>query len=124
MPSFKIKGTVKLLTDVESRETRSGKTFCKRTLVLNVAGARNTTHDVAFVITDNNLKFFDEAQPGLDVEVSAFLSAREWQGRWFNDLEAYGMTVLREQGTAPATPPPAAAPAPAPAEDPNNDLPF
>ena len=53
---------------------------------------------MAFNVRDvqNRIERF-ESLIGKDVEVSFDINARENQGRWFNDIEAWGVMELGEQ---------------------------
>ena len=73
-------------------------------------------------------------QVGEELTVSFDIDAREWNGRWFNDIRAWKVERVSEAGAAPA-PAEAAAPAPAidapfpspsdaPAQESVDDLPF
>lgn len=84
------------------------------------------------VFGEDRLKEFD-IKVGDELTVSFDIDAREYNGRWYNDLRAW--RVVRTNASAPAAPaaaPAAAAPAapvaspaaPASAEDENGDLPF
>lgn len=75
----------------------------------------------------------DRYQVGDSVKVSFNLRAREYNGRWYNDIRVWRITPAGQGAPAGSFQPMAtSAPAPAPAptiddlpeDDPNNDLPF
>ena len=83
---------------------------------------------------DEKVAELDRFQVGDSVKVSFNLRAREFNGRWYNDIRVWRITPAG-QGTGASsgawqTRQPAQAPAPAPtlddlpADDPNQDLPF
>ena len=84
------------------------------------------------VFGEDRLKEFD-IKVGDELTVSFDIDAREYNGRWYNDLRAW--RVVRANASAAAAPAGAPAPAapaapiaspeaPAPAGDENGDLPF
>ena len=84
------------------------------------------------VFGEDRLKEFD-IKVGDELTVSFDIDAREYNGRWYNDLRAW--RVVRANASAAAAPAGASAPAapaapiaspeaPAPAGDENGDLPF
>ena len=67
------------------------------------------------VFGEDRLKEFN-IQVGDELTVSFDIDAREYNGRWYNDLRAW--CVQRAQGAAPVAPADAAADIPAPTADP------
>lgn len=90
------------------------------------------THDqyprkcVFNVFGEDKLKEFN-IQVGDELTVSFDIDAREYNGRWYNDIRAWRVTRGAAAATAPAPVPEADIPAPtapAPAADAVDDLPF
>ncbi len=114
---------------------RTGNSWMTQEYVIEVPG-QYPRKMVFNVFGEDRIKLFN-IQNGEDITVSFDIDAREYQGRWFNDIRAYN--VVRAQagipqatipGTAPAAAAPAAEAAPfppadsAPAEGSTDDLPF
>ena len=79
------------------------------------------------VFGEDRLKEF-HIQAGEVLTVSFDIDAREYNGRWYNDIRAWRVVrgeVAPAQGAAPADiPAPAAPAAPAAVNEPEDDLPF
>ncbi len=81
------------------------------------------------VFGEDRLKEFN-IQVGAEVTVSFDIDAREYNGRWYNDIRAWRVVpataapVSAAPVPADIPAPTAAAPAAAPANDPVDDLPF
>lgn len=107
--SHKITGTVHKIFDTV--ESSSG--FRSREFVLSVPDG-NYTQFIKFRVIKERCDILDHFS-GLEVEVTFNIRGREWNEKYFNDLEAWGIQAVgipkQEQATAPqpqtAPPPPA-----------------
>lgn len=87
MPYLSIKGRISHLGDVESKTTRNGNTWLKQLVVILINGPRNTYHEIAFMAQGNTVNSLEPFREGDEVEVSGYISAREYNGRYYNDVE-------------------------------------
>ncbi len=87
MPYLSIKGRISHLGDVESKTTRNGNTWLKQLVVILINGQRNTYHEIAFMAQGNTVHSLEAFREGDEVEVSGYISAREYNGRYYNDVE-------------------------------------
>lgn len=87
MPYLSIKGRISHLGDVESKTTRNGNTWLKQLVVVLISGPRNTYHEIAFMAQGNTVNSLEAFREGDEVEVSGYISAREYNGRYYNDVE-------------------------------------
>ena len=110
------------VTDVTSGTSQAGKDWTKGTVIIEQADG-NYTEKYAMQVFDEKIEVV-KAHVGKDVDIKFTIKAREYNGRWYNDLRFQYVTA-QENRTAPA-PAPAPAPKPAPAkeDDPDADLPF
>ena len=118
---------------------RTGNPWMTQEYVLEVPG-QYPRRMVFNIFGEDRIKQFN-IQMGQDYTVSFDIDAREYQGRWFNDIRAYNVVAAVAMGAAPAAAPmagaapfppqqaaPSAAPFP-PAQEPAgegsaDDLPF
>ena len=118
MAYLNVKGKISHLSEITTKQTRNGGEWSKQTVVILIPGPRNTYHEVAFMAQGNTVHSLEAFREGDEVAVSGYISAREYNGRYYNDVELSAITLAN--GTAQTTP--AEKPAPAPKKD--EDLPF
>lgn len=87
MPYLSIKGRISHLGDVETKTTRNGNTWEKQLVVILISGQRNTYHEIAFMAQGNTVHSLEAFREGDEVEVSGYISAREYNGRYYNDVD-------------------------------------
>ena len=127
--------TGKIIAVMEARggvSSRTGNQWKVQEFVLEVPG-QYVRHMLFSVFGEDRLNQFN-IQQGQDYTVSFDIDAREYNGRWFNEIRAYNVTrgQVQPAGGPGATPfPPASGPtAPfPPAQEPSgegsaDDLPF
>jgi hypothetical protein len=87
---MKIKGKLKLITNERSGTSTNGNSWRNLTMVITTDATYNP--DIAFTIGN---KIYDDVKRiaiGGNVEVEYNLKSREWQGKWFTDVEAWKVT--------------------------------
>lgn len=96
MEEMKMEGTIKWVLDYKTGVgASSGKSWSKQSYVMAKASTSGTYIDyVTFdVWGDDRIKEFD-LKVGDRVEVSLDINAREYNGRWYNDIRVYRVTHL------------------------------
>ena len=96
MPYLSIKGRISHLGDVESKTTRNGNTWLKQLVVILINGQRNTYHEIAFMAQGNTVHSLEAFREGDEVEVSGYISAREYNGRYYNDVDLSSIVPIGE----------------------------
>ena len=131
--------TGKIIAVLQARSgvsQRTGNSWMTQEYVMEVPG-QYPRHMVFNIFGEDRIKQFN-IQVGEDVTVSFDIDAREFNGRWYNDIRAYnvvrGAAPMATAPGAPFAPQPAAAPQDAtspfpPAQEPAgegsaDDLPF
>lgn len=110
----RVKGIISHLGEIESGTTQSGFDWARQTVVLDVASFNNTFSKIALVAQNDRVNDLAQYQIGDRVEVGYSVTAREWNGKWYNNVDLVNIKFLDE--VAAAAPAPQAAPvAPAPA---------
>ena len=121
---FEIKNCKVLeVTDFTSGTSQSGKDWKKATVIVEQADG-NYTETYAMQAFDDKIDVVN-GFIGQAVDIKFTIKAREYNGRWYNDLRFQYVSPVEQAKPAPA-PAPKAEPAPAPAQedDPDGDLPF
>ncbi len=104
--------TGKIIAVMEARggvSSRTGNQWKVQEFVLEVPG-QYVRHMLFSVFGEDRLNQFN-IQQGQDYTVSFDIDAREYNGRWFNDIRAYNV-VPAAPAVAPGVAPEAAAPFP------------
>lgn len=133
MATYKSTGRICHISDVQSGTSKSGYEWQRLTLVLEIQGYHGSTTKQAFQVTGEDVDDILSYNVGEQVAVTWSLYAREWNGRWFNDVSLVKIE-LQEHAEQPAAATPAR-PQAEPAmqfhnpeslnpEDNPNDLPF
>ena len=133
MALFYQKGTISDFSEVQSGTTQSGKEWQRMTLILDTPGFQGAVYKMVFQVSGDHVKDVLLFNRGDKVEIGFSMYAREWNGKWYNNVDLVEIAPLeteKQEQPTPAAPAPKAAPkaAPAPAapeaDDPNQDLPF
>lgn len=110
MAIVKERGTITFMSDVQSGVAQSGNPWYRQTIVVDVAGFNGSYRKVALQASGNIVGYLEDAQIGDKVEVSYQVTAREYQGRWYNNVDLYKVEFLEpampqmQQPVAPAYP--------------------
>ena len=124
MPSFEIEGKLLKKYDTESKSAK----FQAREFVLEIQDG-NYPQFIKFQLTQDRCSLIDSCEEGQTIKVHFDLRGREWQGRYFTNLNAWRIEKpAAEPAAAPAAggndfdfPTASDEPPAAPA---NDDLPF
>lgn len=128
--------TGRIIAVLEARSgvsARTGNTWKTQDYVIEESMGQFPKRMVFNVFGEDNIQRFN-IQMGQELTVSFDVNAREYNGRWFNDIRAWNVVPAAPAagapvaaGTAPAAAAPVAAPATSTfesAEDSSSDLPF
>jgi len=122
MPTFEIEGKLLRKFDAESKSA----SFQAREFVIEVPDG-NYPQYIKFQLTQDRCAAIDPHKEGESIKVHFDLRGREWQGKYFTNLNAWRI----EKAGSPASAPPAAADPdydfPTASDEPahvNEDLPF
>ena len=108
-----VKGIISQFGQVESGTTQKGNSWSRQVVVLDVAGFGNSFSKIALTAQNQRVEELQDYQIGDRVEVGYSVTAREWNGKWFNNVDLINIKFLDE--VASAAPAPQTAPvAPAP----------
>ena len=103
-----VKGIISQFGQVESGTTQNGNSWSRQVVVLDVAGFGNTFSKIALTAQNQRVEELQNYQIGDRVEVGYSVTAREWNGKWFNNVDLVNINFIEE--FAPAAPAPQVAP--------------
>jgi single-strand DNA-binding protein len=116
MSSYELKGKIKAIFPTEQKTDK----FKSRDFVVETEG--DYPQMVKFQINQDKCNILDNFKEGQEVEVSFNLRGREWNGKYFTNLEAW--KVFGVQGETAAAQKKEAVEAEVVGDDDNLDLPF
>ena len=93
---YKVQGTVKHVEDVETFEGRNGGSYRKQNIVLEETDDRGRTDYVQLRAFGEAVEETEDLREGEAVSVTFAITAREYNGRWYNDLN-----IIHVRRTAP-----------------------
>lgn len=128
-------GRISEMSEVQSGTSRNGYEWQRMTLVIEIPGFQGAVTKLSFQVSGDSVKDVLLHNIGDMVDVSWIIYAREWNGKWYNNVDLVKIRYQDDAQPAPAHQPAApaqAAPQPQlfqkqesldPADNPD-DLPF
>lgn len=109
MAIVKERGTITFMSEVQSGMSQNGNPWYRQTIVVDVAGYNGSYRKVALQANGNVVGYLEGAMIGDKVDVSYQVTAREWNGKWYNNVDLYKVEFLEDvqqiqQPVAPAYP--------------------
>ena len=137
--ALELEGTIRQKLGVQSGMSSRGS-WSKQEFVLEYPDGNFTSQVCMLAFGQDKVQELDKYRVGDRVKVSFNLKSREYNGRWYTDIQIWRIAPAGTVASAPAAPaapaaapvqqapPPFQAPAPSlddmPADDPSDDLPF
>ena len=128
MALYYSKGTISHMSEITSGTSTSGRDWARMTIMIDIPGYQGSISKLSFQVGTDRISDVQEFKIGDKVEIGWSIYAREYKGRWYNNVDLVNIKSLGVQADAPAP-----APAPAPAVEPypancfepqSDDLPF
>jgi hypothetical protein len=104
MAIVKERGTITFMSEVQSGVAQSGNPWYRQTIVVDVAGYNGSFRKVALQASGNVVGDLEGANVGDKVEISYQVTAREWNGKWYNNVDLYKVEFLEPQMQQPVAP--------------------
>ena len=130
--ALELEGTIRQKLGVQSGTSARGA-WAKQEFILEFPDGNYTSQACFTAWGQDKVQELDKYQVGDRVKVSFNLKSREYNGRWYNDLQIWriapaGADVPQQPAAASYQAAPQAPPAPSlddmPADNPEDDLPF
>ena len=133
MAIYQSRGRIFDMSEVQSGTSKNGYEWQRMTITLEIPGFQGSVFKQVFQVSGDNVNDVSLYNIGDRVEISWSMYAREWNGRWYNNVDLVKIKSLDEQKQEEKTSPAPAPKQPAifdqpqesldPADNPN-DLPF
>ena len=126
MALYYSKGTISHMSEITSGTSTSGRDWARMTIMIDIPGYQGSISKLSFQVGTDRISDVQEFKIGDKVEIGWSIYAREYKGRWYNNVDLVNIKSLGVQADAPApAPAPAVEPYPANCFEPqSDDLPF
>lgn len=105
-----VKGIISHMGEIQQGTSQGGYDWARQTIVIDVHSFNGTFSKIALTAQNQRVDDLQEYQIGDRVEIGYSVTAREYQGKWFNNVDLVNIKFLDE--VAQAAPAPVAQPAP------------
>lgn len=97
-------GVINYKSKVETGTSKAGKEWQKQTIVLTCRG-KSADYNIAFSVFGDKVNDCNAFNLGEMVKVGFFINAREFNGKWYNDVSLYSIERAYQDAapTAPQT---------------------
>ncbi|MBL1233219.1 MAG: hypothetical protein CMD31_09350 [Flavobacteriales bacterium] len=122
--ALSIKGKLAQILNLESGTSKAGKEWKKQSFVIDT-GDQYNPHVCFSLFGEDKLSMLSNFNIGQEIEVSFNLSSREFNGKWYHNLDAWRINAA--ENAAPQNGSPVAVATPSIEDmpsDENDDLPF
>ena len=106
----RVKGIISHMGEIQQGTSQNGYDWARQIIVLDVASFNGTFSKIALTAQNQRVDDLKNYQIGDRVEVGYSVTAREWDGKWFNNVDLISINFFDE--VAQAAPAPVAQPAP------------
>jgi hypothetical protein len=122
--ALSVKGKVHQVLKVQSGTSKAGKEWSKQEFVIETD--EQYPRNVCFTLFGDKVSLLNGINAGEEVEVSFNLESREYNGRWFHNINAWKIDKVTADAGMPVPPPEFGMDdiPPEPADDAAGDLPF
>jgi len=107
-----VKGVISYMGDIQYGTSQGGYDWARQVIVIDVHSFNGTFSKIALTAQNQRVDDLQEYQIGDRVEVGYSVTAREYQGKWFNNVDLVNIKFLDEVAQAAPAPTPAPVPAP------------
>lgn len=114
MALYYSKGTISHMSEITSGTSTSGREWARMTIMIDIPGYQGSISKLSFQVGTDRISDVQEFKVGDKVEIGWSIYAREYNGRWYNNVD---LVNIKSQGVQ------AAAPAPTPAPRSLNNIP-
>ncbi len=117
--AYELTGKIKLIQDLKT--FNSG--FTKREMVVTVDDGK-FPQEINLEFVQDKVALLDNLQPGQQVTVTFDIRGREYNGRYYNNLQGWKIVTLGDDSSLSPEDPSSAPPFPSPSDFRDDDIPF
>ena len=122
--SMQVKGTLLQILKLESGVSKAGKEWKKQDFVIETN--EQFPKKVCFTLFGDKINLIDNVTEGTEIEVFFSLESRDFNGKWYHNINAWKIENAGASSSAKNFPPEFSVGdiPPEPGDDSGNDLPF
>ena len=106
----KVKGIISHMGEIQQGTSQNGYDWARQIIVIDVVAFNGTFSKIALTAQNQRVDDLQNYQIGDRVEVGYSVTAREYQGKWFNNVDLVNIKFLDEVAPAPTPAPRQVAP--------------
>ena len=96
------KGTISHMSEVTSGTSKNGYDWARQTILIDIPGYKGSIAKLSLQASNEMVDELNNYNVGDKVEVGWSIYAREWNGKWYNNVELVNIKSLGVQADAPA----------------------
>ena len=123
MALYYTKGTISHMSEVTTGTSKNGREWARMSIMLDVPGFQGSITKVIFQVGTDRVDNVLEYKVGDKVEIGWSIYAREWNDKWYNNVDVVNIKSADAQKSIPLPENQETAPA-AELEPQEGDLPF
>lgn len=102
------KGTISHMSEITSGTSNSGREWARMTIMIDIPGYQGSITKISFQVGTDRINDVCEFKVGDKVEIGWTIYAREYKGKWFNNVDLVNIKSQGTQNTQTAAPAPQA----------------
>lgn len=99
------KGTISYMSEVTSGTSNSGREWASMNIMIDIPGYQGSITKLSLQVGTDRINDVLEFKVGDKVEIGWSIYAREWNGKWYNNVDLVTIKAQDEQAAAPAPTP-------------------
>ena len=105
MALYYSKGTISHMSEITSGTSTSGRDWARMTIMIDIPGYQGSIYKLSFQVGTDRISDVQEFKIGDKVEIGWSIYAREYKGRWYNNVDLVNIKSQGVQADAPAPTP-------------------
>ena len=105
MALYYSKGTISHMSEITSGTSTSGRDWARMTIMIDIPGYQGSISKLSFQVGTDRIGDVQEFKVGDKVEIGWSIYAREYNGRWYNNVDLVNIKSQEVQAAAPAPTP-------------------
>lgn len=97
MALYHSKGRISDMSEVTSGQSKSGYQWARMTLTLEIPGFQGSVYKQVFQVGTDDINDVLLFSIGDKVDVAFSLYAREWKGKWYNNVDLVKISKVEDQ---------------------------
>ena len=102
MALYYSKGTISHMSEITSGTSTSGRDWARMTIMIDILGYKGSISKLSFQVGTDRISDVQEFKVGDKVQIGWSIYAREYNGRWYNNVDLVNIKSQEVQAAAPA----------------------